>query len=484
MYNIKLKNKGAFILGLIGLVPISNIALAQSPCQSGMSVSFDLTQTQNARIKNENTYIVVLGLNPATNKHTYVKFESGNKLGTLVDINSNTINGKDFGIPLSQLTQDNSGFANACIPHITSARIYLSFGNSLDMPTDDKTLTPKQPDVNNPQTTTNGTLFDKVEFNYSTSGETVINPTGVDFFAIPYTIKQGGHEYGHLGGLEGVITNMKTIVCGALDLSPDSSACATQWEQSEWSGLIKYNEEHNLMRVDAPGRAGNSFTGYFDNYLNALSQYYSSNMNRSIKIDLSELNQGIWSGSFIPNTKTIVFKQDAGTNLKTYSYDLSLSQTSNSILMGAQAPFNNIDAIDSTIARDLTSAVVSGMLMRKESAFTGKDFFDEQGNPIFKNKQQMQNIIEFYFNNVDNSVDYSQNQCGGAGNAPCVNVYSEAMHALSSDQYIQHPQQSFLNSYAFAYDDFLGMDGTNTQTDALPAIVVIGDMKNRKIPHI
>ena len=167
---------------------------------------------QNASIKKENTYIVVLGLNPATKKHTYVKFDNGNKLGILSDINSNTINGKDYGIPLSQLTQDSTGFANACIPPITSARIYISFGNPLDMPTDGKTLTPKQPDVNNPQTTTNGTLFDKVEFNYSTNGETVINPTGVDFFAIPYTIKQSGHEYGHAGGLESVITKQR-VAC-------------------------------------------------------------------------------------------------------------------------------------------------------------------------------------------------------------------------------------------------------------------------------
>lgn len=152
--------------------------------------------------------------------------------------------------------------------------------------------------------------------------------------------------------------------------------------------------------------------------------------------------------------------------------------------MGAQAPFNNKNAVDATIARDLTSAIVSGMLMRKESAFIGKNFFDSEGNPVFRNKQQMQELLKYYFNNVDYSVDYVVNQCGATKDAPCVNVYSEAMHALSFDKNIDHPQNSYLNSYAFSYDDFLGMDGTNTQTDAKPATVVIGDMKNRKIPHI
>lgn len=484
MSKSKLKNTSAAIFALTGLFSIGEQAFAQSPCPSGMSVSFDLSKTQNASIKNENTYIVILGSNPTSKKFAYVKFDKGNKQSSLADINDASVNGKDYGIPLSQLSQDSQGFANACIPKLISGRIYISFGNALDMPTDPYKLTPIHPDINNAQTTTNGTLFDKVEFNYSLKEETVINPTGVDFIAIPYTIKQNGHEYGHSGGLDGVVSNMKTLVCGALNLTADSKECTTQWQQSEWSSLVKYDQQNNLMRVDAPGRSGERFTSYFNNYLTALSEYYASNMKRSIKIDLRELGQGMWSGSFIPKTKTIVFKQDEGTNLQTYSYNLSLARTSNSILMGAQAPFYNRDAIDATLARDFSSAVVAGMLMRKETAFTGLDFFDVQGNPVFKNKQQMQKLIPFYFNNVEGSVDYSQNQCGAGQNAPCVDVYSEAMHALDSDQYLPHPQQSFLSSYAFAYDDFLGMDGTNTQTDAHPATIVIGDMKNRIIPHI
>lgn len=152
--------------------------------------------------------------------------------------------------------------------------------------------------------------------------------------------------------------------------------------------------------------------------------------------------------------------------------------------MGAQAPFNNRDKIDSTLARDVTAAIVSGMLMRHQSAFGGKDYFDTEGNPVLKNKQQMQELIPYFFNNVDGSVDYTANQCGASKNAPCINVYSEAMHALSTDNNITQPQESYLNSYAFAYDDFLGMDGTNTQTDTKPATIIIGDMKDRVIPHL
>ena len=135
-------------------------------------------------------------------------------------------------------------------------------------------------------------------------------------------------------------------------------------------------------------------------------------------------------------------------------------------------------------SRDLTAAMVSGMLMRNESAFIGKGFFDETGNPVFKNKEQMQGLIDYYFNNGEGSLDYAPNQCGATFDAPCVNVYSQALHALPHDKYIDHPQKSYVNSYAFAYDDFLGMDGTNTQTEAKPAIVDIGDMKDRKIPFV
>ncbi|KTD75697.1 beta-1,3-glucanase family protein [Legionella waltersii] len=473
------------IFSLLGLLAICNQTFSQNPCiGGGMSIRFDLSKTNNASIQNRNTYIVVLGIDPATKKHAYVKFNDGNHIGTLVDITDKSMNARDYGISLSELMPNSDGVTQACIPHLTSGRVYISLGNPLDMPTEKNSLTPQQPDVNNPQTTTNGTLFDKVEFNYSSSGETVINPTGVDFIAIPYTIKQAGHEYGHFGGLDGVVKNMKSIICHASGESINSAECSMRWKNSEWSSLVVYNSENSLMRIDAPGRSGNRFSGYFNNYLRELSRYYSSARNRSIKIDLKELNQGIWSGYFVPDTQNIVFSRDGGTGSEKYAYNLSSPQASNAILMGSQAPFNNRNAIDSTIARDLTSAIVSGMLMRKESAFIGKDFFDAQGNPVFKNKQQMQGLLKFYFNNVESSVDYAANQCGSSKDEPCVNIYSEAMHALSFDKYIEHPQQSYLNSYAFSYDDFLGMDGTNTQTDTQPATIVIGDMKDRKIPHI
>jgi hypothetical protein len=453
----KKDNLSVLMFGLTSLITMINPVFSQNECQNGgMSVHFDLSKTNNTQIENESTYIVVLGIDPVTKKHAYVQFADGNHMGKRIAITDSSMNGKDYGISLSELLPSSSGIAQACIPNLTSGRIYISFGNPLDMPTDKRTLTPRQPDVNNPETTTNGTLFDKVEFNYSQNGQTVINPTGVDFIAIPYTIKQADHEYGHSGRLENVIHNMKTIVC--------------------------HNSENSLMRVDAPGRVGNRFNGYFTNYINELSTYYSATTNRAIKIDLHELGKGIWSGVFAPNSQTLIFSPARGT--ETVSYNLSTAQASNSILMGSQAPFNNQNAIDATLARDLTSAIVSGMLMRKESAFIDKNFFDAQGNPVFKNKEQMQQLFAYYFNNVDHSVDYVVNQCGSTKDAPCVNVYSEAMHAMSTDKNIDLPQKSYLNSYAFSYDDFLGMDGTNTQTDAKPATIVIGDMTNRKIPHL
>ncbi|WP_244940990.1 glycoside hydrolase family 64 protein [Legionella sainthelensi] len=486
MMSIFKRNKACIlILGLTGMLVVSNCALSQNECENGgMSVSFDLSKTNNARIENKNTYIVVLGIDPATKKHAYVAFNDSNHVGSLIDITDANMNGKDYGISLSELIPSSGGMAKACIPHLTSGRIYISFGNALEIPTDKRTLTPIQPDVNNPRTTTNGTLFDKIEFNYNIHGETVINPTGVDFIAIPYTIRQAGHEYGHFGGLDGVVKNMKSIICHAAGKTLNSSECTQRWEHSEWSGLVVYNSENALMRIDAPGRFGHRFNGYFTNYINELSNYYTTFTNRSIKIDLKELKKGIWSGVFIPNTKTLVFSPENGPSSESVSYKLDSPQASNSILMGSQAPFNNRNAIDSTLTRDLTAAIVSGMLMRKESAFIGKDFFDSQGNPVFKNKEQMQQLLPYYFSNIDNSVDYIVNQCGATQDAPCVNVYSEAMHALSFDKNIEHPQESYTNAYAFSYDDFLGMDGTNTQTDKKPVTIVIGDMKNRKIPHV
>src|SRR5689334_8689271 len=81
-------------LGLASVLTFSmtGSALAQGNCQAGMSLSFDLSKTNNPSIKNNNTYIVILGINPATKKHAYVKFEQGNTLGTLIDVTNEAIN--------------------------------------------------------------------------------------------------------------------------------------------------------------------------------------------------------------------------------------------------------------------------------------------------------------------------------------------------------------------------------------------------------
>jgi hypothetical protein len=483
-----------YTLGLVGLLSMSASAFAANTCVGGgISVSFDLSKTNNPSITNENTYLVVLGTNPATHKDTYVKFQNSKEIGKLVDITNTSVNGKDFGIPLSQLVTEPGKMAQVCITKLTSGRGYISFGNALDLPTENN-LKPRHPNVKDPNTTTNGTLFDKFEFTYLPEGISYINPTGVDFIAIPYTIKQAGFEYGHSGSVEAVAKNMKSIVCKAAGENVNSTQCDARWKQSEWSSLVVYNANNELLRVDAPGRDGDKFNYYFSDYIQELSSYYSAATNRSIKVDLSELNKGTWSGRFIPNTKTIVFTQDGQAGSQQVVYNLQdvnspkeapeqRFYTSNSIFMGAQLPFGG-GAVNDTIARDLTSAIVSGMLMRKEQAFIGKQFFDQEGNPVFRNKEQMQSLTEFYFNNGAGSVDYKVNQCGVKKDAPCINVYSEAVHALSTDQNIEQPQESFVNSYAFAYDDFLGMDGTNVQKDTEAATIVLGDMKGRKIPHI
>lgn len=68
MMSIFKRNKACIlILGLTGMLVVSNCALSQNECENGgMSVSFDLSKTNNARIENKNTYIVVLGIDPAT----------------------------------------------------------------------------------------------------------------------------------------------------------------------------------------------------------------------------------------------------------------------------------------------------------------------------------------------------------------------------------------------------------------------------------
>lgn len=55
------------IFSVISLFALDEIAFAKNQCDGGgMLVRFDLSKTNNDRIDNQNTYIVVLGIDPKT----------------------------------------------------------------------------------------------------------------------------------------------------------------------------------------------------------------------------------------------------------------------------------------------------------------------------------------------------------------------------------------------------------------------------------
>ncbi|CAH0543236.1 beta-1,3-glucanase family protein [Vibrio marisflavi] len=462
-------------------------------CSGGMEVKFDLSKVNNDSVNYANTYLTVVGKKQGVDTSAFVKFSAPTKEGELVELSKQS-NGKNYALLLNKFVSTSNNVAQICVPPLISGRIYISVGNPLDLPVvkdGDGHYRVQGPDVNNPSTTTNGTVFDKVEFTYTTGGQTVINPTGVDFISIPYTITQEKDVYGRDGSIDSIIDNMKFLVCEAHGYTIESPNCDAAWNKSEWSTLAHYEdingkvvsentENAHLVRVDAPGRFGSTFNKYFNPYIEKLIKYYSVESGKSIKMDLSEINKGIWVGQF--QDKQLKFYQngDKATSPIIFNFD---GDFSNSIFLADQGPFTKDTPEKATISRNLSSAIVAGLLMRKDGNSGIDTLFDKQGNTYLANKVQLEKLIPFYFNNGDNTLDYNPNICGQSGGEPCVNIYQQAVHGLVKDNYYIKPDKVYLHSYAFAYDDFLGMDGTNTKTDSYPATITLGNLQHRVFPH-
>ncbi|MGL5889971.1 MAG: beta-1,3-glucanase family protein, partial [Bacteroidia bacterium] len=181
------------------------------------------------------------------------------------------------------------------IPHLQSGRCMVSLNYMMQFPPvtgSNGVVSLQEPNINNPGDANSGILFDKFEFSYDTtgaSGTLYIDPTAVDFFAIPITISLAGETSGApLGAKRDKLMNTMR-------------ATLTKYDQTTnhiWDSLaMRDASKTTVLRLAAPYLAPGFDLSYLSNanqyainYIDTLCTYYIKT-NNPVLINCGELNQ-------------------------------------------------------------------------------------------------------------------------------------------------------------------------------------------------
>lgn len=431
-------------IGFIGML----LSIAQLNAAGDFPVKIvNKTGDQNIKV-----YVLVKGLHPDTTKPVFIRFDTGTGIGQYADITTPDTNtqSKDYTYFSEAFGYDYTYFKNANgefvmhIPYLKSGRVYISLNDRLKMPVVGQApnLGIADPSAFNTNDPNYQYLYDKVEFTYfmtPTGPLTVINPTAVDCLALPIAVSQDKLVDGKVENVLYGITDSREKTFSAIENILKESGNSPQWER-----LVIRNNQGTILRIVAPGRDDAFFdANYLNDYINALWNYYTTH---TLAIDCTELTNilpGLGSYTF---TGKVVGNDLVFTNA-TNSYTEKIAKpTSNNFFLADQGPFQaNNNTVRAVLVRNICSAWSVGLLPVSDGTILTRSFYLDQ-----------KHNNNFYKNNAIIPTT--------GANKPWYNLYAKAIHSISKD------------IYAWAYDDAIGLDGTNFSTDKYPATLTIGRM--------
>lgn len=440
-------------------------------------------------------YFLALGQNVSTSVPCAFSFKSemvGNnqaEVGTCVPI-SKSMNTQDYAVSLTKLPAYNKKTNSVLVyfSQVISGRAYVSLSHKLTIPVIKPTVPKGQkappgtytfqtPNMNNTYDPNYNILWDKFEYTYDNKFVFWVNPTSVDFFAIPISLIPFNQQ--NPSGAPVGAGRSSLISAMTKDIQDHDTSPAGSW--SSHSVIMDLSGKTNtVLRIAAPYVAPkfplttylnqpNSATSY--NYIDALIAYYKTH---TISVDCSELAgdkaaaiHTFYGGSTdkqlyqftgsiqtINDKPTFVFTNNPPAGKKAYhKIEIDMSNPallSQGFFMPGQAPFTTVnDTVQSVIIKNLTAAFSVGLLPAPDKTeLTSAYFAANKANFYRANNPQLQNRF-----------------------GPWFDLYSKAIHA------------SIPITYAYAYDDVLGQDGTlNSNVNTNPITIVLGDMSGVAIP--
>ena len=429
--------------------------------------TFSIEFINNAKIADDKDIFIITKATNSDEKQCLVKIE--NNIGVCETVTAKT-NSSDYSYKFTDLSKNQDGNYEFNLTQMHSSRLYISMKYPLKLHIDSTNpgdISIVDPDGFKTRDSNYYTIYDKFEFSYGDNG-LFINPTAVDFFAMPIRISAPGSTSDFK---ESGLTKSRADVVKSVEDS--FSKFASTKSQEEWNKLFLKFDQSTVLRIVAPGKAmtntgpGSNTPFASDylandkfglNYIDAVWKYYETN---KVKIDCSILEND--DGFKKKLDKGYIFEghvegDDFIFSNKDNEFTLKIGKPGSvSFFAGAQGTFDFPNhTVGAIIAKELTAAFVSGLLP------TGNG--DLLNNQYFIDKKK---AGEFYKKNPNLKDD------GG----PWYDLYSKAFSSFEED------------IYTFAYGDALNEDGTlhcPDINDIGKVSITIGDMTDTKLldPYI
>ncbi|WP_430408981.1 beta-1,3-glucanase family protein [Kordia sp.] len=401
---------------------------------------FPITIVNNSG-SDEEIYITIKGMNASI---------AENKKQQFYDITSKAWSNTAIAVKLSDLTD---GIIH--MPNIDSGIVYLSFGSALKFADD---ISP--PNIGNPLDPSFNVIYDKFEISFlPKDGFPFIDITNVDFFCVPLQLQEKLPN-GTTNGPKGFAKSRQEIFKSFKD-----------GLDGHWTKIRQKPEGKDVIRIIAPNKAlvnlpdviDNNFdASSFQNYVDAVWEYYAEGKGKSVQVDMSEIaefNPGYQDVIFegIVTGGKFVFSEKGGSGkLPSISFE---KPTGSNQIKGSVFGCENLFAApnktpQSVPAKNLGAAFNVGILAHPSIKDAVLYLMPPTTRTQDKNWKTYKKENVFYTNTMkleDGSI------------LDCYNVYSKYIHENAIDS----------DDYAFAFDDVTQSDSTLSDRNATGAIVTI-----------
>jgi len=293
----------ASVMVMVMAVVVVLFAVSAAPASAQPVMNFSFFANTGGNYPPDQIYFTVIGRSKSLGGKPYPDNNYGHvdKSGKLIEISTsdNTVTVPGYTGKYANYCYNLSEVSSIPVPLMYSGRVYISLGTPIYLQINGPDAY-AGPDLNNSAIPGFKTYYDKVEFTLDLTGpnnssKLYCNPTQVDFVGIPMT-------------QEVTVTNGTTFPKAGITESRKAIFDAFKRDMpSKFQGLFSQSPYRIVAPFHGQPNQYKNLTNYFDDYVNAVWEYYNASTGKKLNFTT---NEGNWSGQVINGVFT--FSKNGG----------------------------------------------------------------------------------------------------------------------------------------------------------------------------